>query len=345
MIPQDDKSGTEQNLQRLAAHVADRLYTSYGQGKAMGQSAPDKKSPHFFVMRHFGQEIDLLIIFNTRRCRYSCAFCMLPNKSTRDLVSDLNIVEQFTGTLEAVRHAVGVIERVTLSNEGSVLDEFTFGSVALDAICAGVSRLKRVRRVEIETRMEFVTANRLRQLGEIVGRQVGILTGFETIDSRIRDMVLGKREDLATFLQGMDAIAKSGQRNMTAYVLFKPDWTMSDAGARDEAMASIDFLIEQSRQRCIDLTVRLNPMYVAPGTRWAKLAGSSFVPPRLTDVLDIGQATRARGINVYIGLSTEGVPDIAGTFRSREDFSRHTLISAVEFNRQGSSKHLSSPRV
>jgi archaeosine synthase beta-subunit len=305
----------------LPSYVAD-LYDRYGQRKPMGESSPASTIPHFFLLRTFLGENDLLVILNTKRCRYQCAFCRLPAKSVRSWVPDSDVLAQFRFVAHEVRHALSIVDRVTLSNEGSVLDESTLGGLALREIMSAIAVMRRVRRIELETRLEFARPDVLLRLQELVPRAVlGILTGFETRSPRIRDEILMKRESLPMFLAGLDNVQRAGAA-LTAYVLFKPDPDMSDTEARTEAAETIEFLAEECDKRRVDLTVRLNPMYRADGSRWARRANATtgYQPPRLTDVMEVAEQATSMGVKVYIGLSAEGLAGDSGTYQARDDY-------------------------
>jgi radical SAM enzyme (TIGR01210 family) len=182
--------------------------------------------------------------------------------------------------------------------------------------------------------LEFITPDYIRDLEASNARvQIDILTGFETVDDRIRDEILYKKESIESFLRGLDKIALTSA-SLTAYVLYKPSPYMTDEDAKREAEKSIRFLQQACGERQIPLTIRLNPMYVAANTNWLKraLATRDYSPPRLSDVLALAERTRAQGGQVYIGLSTEGLEHPEGTYRSREDFSIELLKRAVDFN-------------
>lgn len=330
-------TSTEVALERkptaLADHIA-RLYEEFGQRKEMGASAPALDRPHYFLLRTFLGDNDLLAILNTKRCRYRCAFCNLPDKSSRTWVSDESVIAQFRHIADECRHALSIVDRVTLSNEGSVLDPETLGPRALDEIVRSIGGMRRVRRIELESRVEFVRAERLRELRLLAPRaHFGILTGFESADETIRTRVLQKKEPLTLFRAGLDEIATAGA-SLTAYVLYKADPSMTDDDAFDEALASTLYLEEQCESRSIKLAIRLNPMYVASGSRWAEvaIATPTYRPPRLTDVMKLAEEVAARGIDVYIGLSTEGLADGTGTYLAREDYSSSLIKWVKQFN-------------
>ena len=324
------------SLREDALAVVRRLFDDFGQRKSMTARPASAREAIYFLVRPFIGDLDVAILLNSLRCRYQCRFCNLPSKSSRVLVSANDLVAQWLSVMRELRHCLSTLDRITISNEGSVLDETTFPVEALDAIASSVGVLRNVRRLVLETRLEFVRAARIRELRAFADpAAITILTGFETLDEGIRDRVLGKREPLDDFLAGLNEVA-SGGAALNAYVLFKPSWLMTDDDAVSEARASIEFLMKECKERAIPLAVRLNPMYVASGTAWQVQAdrAGGFVPPRLTDVLAVAMEFRQRGLPVYLGLTSEGLASASGTYAARDDFSREVLRRAKAFNRR-----------
>jgi hypothetical protein len=311
------------------------LYRTFGPAKQMGESAPSNDRPHFFLHRNFLGEQDLTVLFNTKRCRYQCKFCALPFKSSRDWITEEDVLAQFRYVLDESKHGLGVIERITIANEGSVLDETTYPAAALTQITAATRLLPRVRKLVLETRLEFLRVERLVEIGKISGKRLDILTGFETHNPDIRERVLGKRESLEVFNAGLDTLAATGAE-LTCYVLFKPDPTMDDSQAWTEAEASINYLQQACLARTIPLTIRLNPMYVAKGTAWARRAEAmqNYQPPRLSDIVALAEKKRAEGLPVYLGLTSEGLSAQHNTYRGRNDFTTTLLKQAIIMNGQ-----------
>jgi radical SAM enzyme (TIGR01210 family) len=300
----------------------------------MGLAAERRDRPHFFLHRPFMGDQDLLIIFNSKRCRYQCYFCELPAKSSKNFISAKELVKQFEYVMEEMKHSLSVLSRVTLSNEGSMLDVATFPIESLLCICEAINEVRVVRRIVLETRVEFCDPGYLESVKQCAPRcTLDILTGFETVDKRIRDTVIFKRETLDEFKRGLDSIAAVGA-DLTCYVLFKPDPAMSDSDAMVEARQTYAFLAEECAKRNLRLRIRLNPMYLARGSKWAELATRTpgYQPPRLTDVMRFAEEMRAFGTRVYVGLSTEGLDDGAGTFYSREDFRPELIKPIKQFN-------------
>ncbi len=310
------------------------LYQAFGQQKPMGSSAPSTTQPHYFLLRTFHGENDLLVILNTKRCRYRCFFCQLPAKSSPYFIPGEDILAQFGYVLNEAKHALSILDRVTLSNEGSVLDDVTLPRETLLQIARCIHELRRVRRLVLETRLEFVDPSFIQQIKDAAPRvTVNLLTGFETYTPAIRDEILGKREPLPQFEQGLDRVAASGA-DLSAYVLYKPVPEMTDAEAFAEADRTIGYLREQCARRGIRLSIRLNPMYVAKGSRWAKRASAlpNYHPPRLTDIMRLAEKHAVEGLRVYIGMSTEGLDEPNGSYAAREDYTSALIKPVKLFN-------------
>ena len=311
------------------------LYDQFGPRKPMGGAATDMKQPHFFLIRRFLAEIDLAILLNTKRCRYQCSFCALPEKATTSWVPADAVIAQMAYVLQETRHAIGVIDRLTIGNEGSVLDATTCPFGAIESIVAGFAPPS-LRRIVLESRLEFVDESAVAELARISkGREIEILCGFETLDRRIRREVLGKSESIEEIRRSLDILARF-DFGITAYVLLKPDPEMSDANGVEEADRTISWLLDEAAERNMRFCVRLNPMYAATGTPWHARARQtkSYQPPRLTDAILLAEKFARIGVPVYLGLTSEGLAEELMTFRHREDFSRSLLKRAILWNRR-----------
>lgn len=320
------------NNDKLSRYIR-KLYTGFGSSKKMGSSEISLKKPHYFLHRKFINDQDLLIIFNTKRCRYKCYFCNLPNKSLKNEVSEINIIHQFKYVIKKLKNSLNVIDRITLGNEGSILDSNTFSPDALLKIISAISEVKNVKTIALETRLEFVDIDYIEKIKKITNLEVNILTGFETLDENIRNKILNKRESIESFVEKLN-IFSSLSLSLTVYILFKPSPYMNDDDAIKEANESIEFVKKECKKRNIPLIIRLNPFYFSKGTKWAELAKnySNYYPPRLTDVLSVAQLQSENKVPVYVGLSTEGLAMKYGTYLSREDYSRNLINQVICHN-------------
>ncbi len=310
------------------------LRKEYGQGKPMLGAESSPKKPHYFLLRKYLNENDLLVILNTKRCRYQCHFCQLSDRSSTSWIPGDDILSQFEYVLSEMRHSLDIIERITLSNEGSMLDATTLQGEVLLTIAKCTRQLRRMRTLVIESRVEFITIPVIEHLQKINPKiTINILTGFETLNSFIRDNILGKREPLEIFLQGLDKIAETGI-GITSFVLYKPSQTMSDADAFIEAEKSIDYVVMNCQERNIPLTIRLNPMHMAIGSKWAQIAQNTpnYQPPKLTDVMKLAEKKAQEGVQIYIGLSNEGLNKDGRSYMAREDYSSRLIEQVLLFN-------------
>lgn len=315
--------------------LAQALKAEYGLGKPMVRDMHSPGEPKFMLQRKFLGEEELLIIFNTPACAFSCDFCNLPSDSlprSGTIFTPDDIRRQFTQAAVEMRHTWHTLDRLTISNDGSVLDEKTFPREALLDIARFTDVYKNIRTLVLETRLEFFDPDFIGKIKKIApDTKVNILTGFETLYEEIKTKVLGK-EPIHKFLTGLDRVASSGC-DLTAYVLFKPGYDMSDEAAYLEAEGSIEFLERECTKRNLELTIRLNPMYKARSTPWAvKAEEHGWQPPRLTDVLRLARDMRRKGIKIYLGLSAEDLADSKNTYSGREDYSKALIKQAIFFN-------------
>lgn len=313
-----------------------QLYNQFGQRKPMNYSdSSDTTKPHYFLHRTFLGENDLLIIFNTKRCYHQCYFCTLPSKSSRIFIPGDNILAQFKYVISEMKHSLSVMDRITFSNDGSILDPDTFPTETLLIIIECIRELRRVKTLVLETGIEFVDAKTISRIHEAVPKlELNILAGFETHDPIIRDRILGKKISLQDFENGLDMIAESGS-TFSSYILFKPSPLMTDSEAFVEAEKSIDYIVAQCKCRNIHINcIRINPMYAAQGSPWTKRARtiSTYQPPRLTDVMRLAEKKAKKDLRIYIGLSTEGLDEPGSSYMSREDYSDKLIKPIKLFN-------------
>src|SRR5436309_1670358 len=83
-----------------------QLYQDFGQRKPMSEGSNNPLIPHYFLHRTFLGEHDLLIIFNTKRCKYQCYFCQLPAKSSKSFIPEEDIIAQFAYVMDEMKHSL-----------------------------------------------------------------------------------------------------------------------------------------------------------------------------------------------------------------------------------------------
>lgn len=304
------------------------VYKQYGQSKNIDLDNDDC----YFLQRNFIGEQDLLIIFNSGVCTHHCKFCTLWKRQPYLIAKSIS--EQFMYVVSEMRHSLSVLDRVTLSNNGSMLNENEVDKQELMNILLSLQEIKNIYKYVIETDLRFVNNETIKYFQPFIenNRRIDILTGFETFTESIRNNILGKSISISEFERRLDVLAKGGF-DMTAYLLFKPVQDMSDDDALNEAILSAEYLITQTKQRGINLTIRINPMFAARDSEWANIAEktSNYQPPKLSDILQLAQKLNDT-VPTYIGLSTESKSELWGSYRTREDFSKELLLTAIKFN-------------
>jgi len=303
-----------------------QIYKLYGQSKSM----ETKDEPCYFLQRNFKGDQDLLIIFKTLPCRAHCKFC---NLSDREWTDGMSITDQFAYVVNQLKHSLSVLNRVTLSNNGSILDFETVSLPKIMEVVQAITQIRNISTIVLETDLKYIEKSLLRDLQQISGKvRLNILAGFETLNENIMLETLGKHRTKAEFERQLDVLAEAGC-DFTSYILFKPSQFMTDNEAYEEAKRSAYYLIEECEKRKLKLTLRINPMFAAHGSEWKVLAEqtSSYSPPRISDVFSLALELD-KCVPTYLGLSTENKSEEWGSYRVHPDFTRNLLLDIIHFN-------------
>lgn len=302
------------------------IYKKYGQSKSMD----NQNEPCFFLHRNFKGEQDLLIIFKTPPCQSNCKYCGLSSKESNCSTS---LCEQFTYVINEMRHSLSILDRITLSNNGSMLNTNTVSRKELMSILDSIAQIKNISRVVIETDLKFINDATILELKNVLpGIHLNFLTGFETLNEKIMQQSLGKYRNSEEFEKKLSILAKENCE-LTSYILYKPDQFMDDEMAYQEAIKSIEYLECQCKKRNLPLTIRINPMFAAKGTIWGEIARNSveYSPPKLSDIFSLAKEIQKR-ISVYIGLSLEEKNEPWGSYRVHSDVTKKLILDIIRFN-------------
>ena len=293
---------------------------------------PDVNMPSFFLMRKFIGLNDLLIIFHSKKCRYDCNYCSLNNYNSNEWISAENIINQFHYVLNEVKHSLHIIDSITFSNNGSILDEDTFPFDAFIEIIKALNRVKSLKKVVIETRFEFVSEDKVDAIiNSNKNVKLDFLIGFETLNSEIKKTILGKKYDDNLFNKSLDIIAEKGGM-VTMFIIYKSSPYFDDEQAYKEAKVTFDFLKETCQKKNIPLIIRVNPIYLPPESVLGKkaLEFEEYMPPNISDVFQFSKYIIESGIPVYIGLSDEGLGCLS--YKNRQDFQPKIIREIIIFN-------------
>lgn len=316
---------------------ADRVITKPTSSGLRLRARPKREDrPLNVVVRRFLGVGELVVVLYTKRCQYQCTFCTLPSTSAHGDVSLTGIRDQMAAALDAAGDQLSDVRQISLGNEGSILDERTLPREQLSYLLRACAALPAVENIILETRPEFATPSLLDELADLAApKRISLKIGLESADDRIRQRVLGKNMDLQVFERTVYDLGRRGI-DLASYVLVKADPRHCDAEGRADAIATCRYLKNLCQTSGIRLTLRVNAMYRAAGSRWAAWAKQSgWTPPSVFDLADVMYAVADAETPVYAGLSEEGLATPDGCMESRGDFQSWALRRLEDYNHSG----------
>lgn len=280
----------------------------------------DPRRPVFFHCQSTPRGRELVISLYTKGCQYrQCTFCSLPALSAGDEdVSAADIRAQvdlcFDETSPAQKRDM---RRLSLYNSGSILDQRTLPTGVLEHLFGRLPELPALEEVCLDTRAEFVEDWELDELiSRLGGRRLTLAVGYETVDERIRNGLLKKGLAEPAFQELCALLAAKGA-TLKAYVMVKPDPSLSETEAVDEAARTLRHVAETGRRLKLSVEAHLNPTYVARGSALEReFKDKSYAPPRLWSVVGIISRLAGSGLPIQVGLHTEGLAVRGGRFRN-----------------------------
>jgi radical SAM enzyme (TIGR01210 family) len=239
--------------------------------------------------------------------------------------------------LEELKTRAHEIQKLIVSNNGSVLDQLTFPTTALFYLLTRINTLlPNLDVLSLETRAEYVEWDELsyiaRALEERDHRAVlELAIGFEAFDDHIRNDVFHKGLSLTTFERLVELMSPYRYR-LKSYFMLKPVMGMSDDEAVADIHRAIDYLHDQATRSSVPMNMHLNPTYAAYGTQLAEaFARGEYSPPRLADVIRAARHGRGKNVSIYLGLFDEGLAVPGGSFLREGDEPLRERLEA--FNR------------
>lgn len=278
--------------------------------------------PVYSGLRQFLGLQDLVISLYTKKCQFQCAYCAIPTRSSERDVEASEIVEQIDWLWQRYGDRLPTLQQISIGNEGSILDTQRFPKVAMDYFLNAIQSCPQLQVLALETRPEYVSEEYIDYILTQIpnGVQLDLTIGWETQNDFLRQVALNKKVSKKFFEKKLAILGQYGVR-LTSYVLVKPGPTMTDEEGVTEAIATIDYLVEQCDRVGIDLIVYLNPTYIAKGSALEQQFNEvNYQPPRIQDIYRIVRETQEREIPIYTGLWSEGLSDESNDFTAREDY-------------------------
>jgi hypothetical protein len=292
--------------------------------------------PIDLFFQHTPEGLVLFVVFYSLACRFAaCLGCNLPATSSLHHVDFRLLMRQIDWVFAEprVREHANDIQKVIVSNQGSVLDEMTFSSTALLYLVAMLNtHLPSLRVLSLETRAEYIDEAELEVLARAIkeahdpAATIELALGFEAFDEHVRNHVYKKGLSLAAVERTAALAARRGFL-LKCYFMLKPAPGMSDAAAVQDVHHAIDYLADlAARYRC-GINLHLNPTFAARGTPLATaFAAGQYQPPTLRDVARAALHARGKPISIFLGLNDEGLAVAGGSFLRPGDDAQVALL-------------------
>ncbi|MEK6960950.1 MAG: hypothetical protein AABX47_07300 [Nanoarchaeota archaeon] len=261
----------------------------------------DPTKPLYHGTRQILGLYDLVVSFKTNRCSHSCNFCQYSMMSEETTVSKDQLIKQIEWMLTEYDSELRRLEQISVRNEGSVLNPRQFYPEALDYLITRVGDLPLLKKLHLETRLEYASEARLRELTGAIGPgiKLELAVGFETQDEHIRNTVLGKKLNLAIFEERVGLLGRQGV-SLTAYVMLKPDPQMSEQEGIQEALKSVDYLADLCRRSETNLTIYVNPVFAAKGSKLAiEMELKGYTSPTRESINTVMAEANKKDIKIY----------------------------------------------
>ncbi len=308
----------------------------------------DENLPINMWFQESDEGLILFIVFYTQACRWSqCLGCNLPSQMSRRHISYKAIIAQIDKVFADKRAAAQRlnISKVILSNNGSILDEDTFSSMAFMYLLVQLNlHFPNLALLSIESRIEYIETAELEFIARALAEndtptQLEIAIGFEAFDDHIRNRVFKKGLTLSRFQRFVNKISPY-KFHLKCYFMQKPVPGMSDEEAVLDIKNATDYLAEIAISTDVKINMHLNPTFAATGTALeeAFLKGD-YLPPFLKDTARAACYSKGKPVSIFIGLYDEGLAVEGGSFirpgeeklvQQLEEFNRSQDYSILE---------------
>ena len=302
--------------------------------------AHDETRPAQMWFQQSQEGLILFIVFYTQACRWSrCLGCNLPSKVSQRHISYKSIMAQidYIMSLPEIIERRDAIQKVIISNNGSILDQDTFSSTSLMYLIAKLNlNLPNMAILSMETRPEYVELEELEFISRALkegdtSTTLELAIGFEAFDDHIRNEVFDKGLSLDVFERLVERIA-AYRFHLKCYFMQKPVPGISDTEAVSDIENAIDYLSGMSIRHGAEINMHLNPTYVAAGTALEPaFHNGTYTPPFLSDVARAARHAANKPLSIFVGLSDEGLAVPGGLFLREED--KHLIALLEQFNR------------
>ena len=172
-----------------------------------------------------------------------CTMCGFWNETSqqKDRVKAEDFVSQFKGALKAFNLSRYPV--LSIYNAGSAFNEEEIPFEALESIFRMISKIPTIKQIILESRIEYVTKDKIRQLKNIIyGKDLIIGAGLESSNDTIRELCIHKGLPRKRFEQYIE-LSKSIGMNPRIYVLIKPPF-LTEMEAIEDVVGTTRYLYD-----------------------------------------------------------------------------------------------------
>jgi len=219
------------------------------------------------------------------------------NFSANDLLALFQIALDLTKCQQPIN--------LTIYNGGSFLNEREIPLEVQLKICQKVKEHPSIKKLFIESRVEFITQEKIRMLkNKLKNKKLMIGIGLEAQDDKIRNILIKKGLDKKDYEKAVKLL-KENEVKVLTYVLLKPIY-LTEKEAIEEAIKTIKYAFEVGTDE-----VALEVAFVQEGTIMDKLFKENrYKPPWLWSIIEVIKKTYNFG-PIHIGGFEDEPPPIA----------------------------------
>ncbi len=251
----------------------------------------------------------LMIVLTTKGCEYAhnndggCTVCGFMNHARED-ITDGEIVGQLEFAVDNLD--LSGVKEVDLLTLGSFLNDREVSPEARSRLLGKLAGLPEVEVVSIESRAEYVSVEKLRQVRELLGgKMVDFGIGLESADDHVRNNIINKGLSRKAFERIVKQVKEAGC-SLLVYLLIKPPG-LSETEAIEDAVKSVDYVFEIARRCDVRARVAFEPVFICENTLLEKLfKDAKYRLVNLWSVVQIVKRVHGQG-TVFIGLSDENL--------------------------------------
>lgn len=187
----------------------------------------------------------LVIHFRSNGCGHmtggGCSMCGFWAETTQRkyTISTSDFVSQFLnlfGRLDITAYPI-----ISLYNAGSLFNDEEMPFEALEYIIRQLSQCSTVKQIELESRLEYITREKICRLQRLLSHQALVVgTGLESSNTTIRELCINKQIDLREFERYIEWSRQLGVSSRI-YVLMKPPF-LTEQEAIEDVIATTQYL-------------------------------------------------------------------------------------------------------